>query len=387
MRLSESFSIASPRADWVVSHNNQVRQVLTAWREDRPIRVPLLGGEWSGQHGFYADQIDLDYRRYYTDPDLMLQVQLEAARCRRELPICDNLLGELPERWPVSVDLWPVVAPGWVGCPLVYRKDCVIAHGGLRLSREQADAMSMPDPVHGGLLKTSGEFWRHMRASCRDLKFLGRPVAPLGHGVGTNGFFSLALDIRGEDLMADMYDEPDFALRFLKKVASWCVELEGTWSRLAGRDGRGGPFGISDHGIDMLSPALYEQFIVRVIQDVNRLHGTSPPRALHHCGRGSHLFPVIKRHFGLESIDAVTWPYVDLAKVRRELGEEVRIQALIADPIVQQGPPEQIRQAVKEVMKAKGKGRFALMVGDMLRGTPLEHRLALYEAVKEFGRY
>jgi hypothetical protein len=36
---------------------------------------------------------------------------------------------------------------------------------------------------------------------------------------------------------------------------------------------------------------------------------------------------------------------------------------------------------------AKGKGRFALMAGDMIRGVPLEHRFALYEAVKEFGHY
>jgi hypothetical protein len=36
---------------------------------------------------------------------------------------------------------------------------------------------------------------------------------------------------------------------------------------------------------------------------------------------------------------------------------------------------------------AKGKGRLALSVGDMLRGTPMEHRVALYEAVKEFGGY
>jgi hypothetical protein len=34
-----------------------------------------------------------------------------------------------------------------------------------------------------------------------------------------------------------------------------------------------------------------------------------------------------------------------------------------------------------------GEGRLALTVGDMLAGTPLEDRLALYESVKEFGRY
>lgn len=63
--------------------------------------------------------------------------------------------------------------------------------------------------------------------------------------------------------------------------------------------------------------------------------------------------------------------------------------ALIEDSIVQQGPTEHIRQTVCDLMVsgAKGRGRFALMVGDMLKGTPLEHRVALYESVKEIGSY
>jgi hypothetical protein len=49
---------------------------------------------------------------------------------------------------------------------------------------------------------------------------------------------------------------------------------------------------------------------------------------------------------------------------------------------------ERIRQTVKDLLlEAKGQGRFSLQVGDMLRGTPMEHRLTLYEAVKEFGVY
>ena len=386
MNLSSGFSI-DPCAPWVVAHNREVREVLAAFQADRPIRVPLLCGEWHGQHGLYADEINVDYRQYYTDPDLMLRVQLEAARRRRELPIYDMVLAEPPERWSASVDLWPVVAPGWVGCRLVYRADAQIAHQGIRLSREDADRMTMPDPVRGGLLKTSHEFWSYLRERYRDFTFLGRLLGPIGHGVGHNGFFSLCLDVRGEEVMADMYEEPEFAQRFLTKIASWCVELDRTWKKLGGAGDGPSAFGISDHGIDMLSPQTYERFVVPVIAEMNRRAGTVAPKSLHHCGRGAHLFPIIRKHFGLESINILTWPFVDVARVRRELGEAVWIQAVVADHIVRQGPAERIRDAVREVMKAKGRGRFALNVGDMLRGTPLERRLALYEAVKEFGRY
>jgi len=275
---------------------------------------------------------------------------------------------------------------------VLYRPEAVIAHEGLRLSKEAAEAMAMPDPATGGLLSTIWRCWNILRRRCDGMKYLGCPVGPVQHGVGTGGFFSLALDLRGEEIMADMYDDPEFATRFLRKVAGWTLELARTWQHLTGGStpaaGSGpDPMYVSDHGIDMLSAATYEEFIIPIIRECNARLGTPVPTALHHCGQGAHLFPVIKRHFWLTSLHALTWPYVDIAKVRCDLGEDVHIQALIADTIVQLGPPEHIRQAVKEVMQAKGRGGFALILGDMLPGTPLEHRLALYEAVKEFGRY
>jgi len=139
----------------------------------------------------------------------------------------------------------------------------------------------------------------------------------------------------------------------------------------------------------MLSPSTYERFIVPAIAEMNRRRGTSPPDSLHHCGRGVHLFPILKKQYGLRSLSPLTFPLVDVARVRRELGEEVWVTALVEDSIVRAGPPERIREVVRALMRsgAKGRGRFALEVGDMLKGTPLEHRKALYEAVKEFGGY
>jgi len=41
MRLTPEFTI-DPRAPWVRKHNEEVREVMAAWRADRPLRVPLL---------------------------------------------------------------------------------------------------------------------------------------------------------------------------------------------------------------------------------------------------------------------------------------------------------------------------------------------------------
>jgi hypothetical protein len=387
VRLAESFHIDACEP-WVVAHNQEVREVTEAFHRDRPIRVPLFAGDAVGQHGPYADDVGLDHRRYYTDPDEMIRVQLEAARLRRELPIYDLALAEAPAKWPASVDLWPVVAPGWVGCRILYRERSVIAHRSMHLTREEADALAMPDPLTGGLVATSRRFWQYLRETYGGkLTFLGRPVGPIGHGVGTNGPFSLALDIRGAAIMQDMYEHPEFARRFLRKVYTWCDALERAWAAETGSEVGG--FGYADHGIDMLSPQTYEAFLVPLIVEMNERRGSQPGNWLHHCGRGAHLFPVIKKHFGLTTIHALTYPLVNIAKVRREVGEEVWIYGVIEDGIIHQGPSARIREIVKELMAsgAKGTGRFALWVGDLLRGVPLGHRRALYEAVREYGRY
>jgi len=404
MALSLEFSI-DLGAPQVRRHNEEVIAVLAGYQSDRPVRVPLLLWEWFGQHGFYTEEKGIDYREYYTNPDLMAEVQLESARRKRELAICDVVLGELPAAWEVTVDFWPAVAAGWLGCELIYRQKSVIAYQGLHLSREECEAMVMPDPQTGGILKTVQEFWTYLKETCENrVQFLSRPVGRVKPGVGTNGVFSLALDLRGPDLMLDMYEDPDFAHRFLNKVADWCDILERTWERISPPCGasfeleRTGhapdwqtktPFAVMDHGIDMLSPQAYEEYLVPVVQRINRQRGTVAPTVLHHCGRGSHLFPVVQKQFGLTHLDALTYPKVDIARMRRELGPEIWITAILDDGIIQNGPAESIRRAVKELMQsgAKGQGRFALIVGDMLQGTPLEHRLAYYEAVREFGGY
>ena len=59
----------------------------------------------------------------------------------------------------------------------------------------------------------------------------------------------------------------------------------------------------------------------------------------------------------------------------------------IADEIVTNGPVERIRRTVKELMSsgAKGRGGLSLIVGDMLRGAPLEHRLVFYAEMQRRG--
>ncbi|MBE3037884.1 MAG: hypothetical protein IMZ62_03605 [Chloroflexi bacterium] len=394
VELSTSFSI-DPGAPWVRKHNSEAMEVLEAFEIDRPIRVPLVSANAFCQHGFYIEEVSMDMARYFTDPDVMLWVQLEAARRRRELPICDFILGEKPESWPVTVDQHPIIPYGWAGCELVFPPNNFPGSRSMNLPKHDCLAMQMPDLEEGGILVKIHWFLQYLKEKyeCR-ITFLGRPVGPVYPFVVTYGVFDLAMAIRGQDLMVDMYEDPEFADAFILKIAGWCKRLADNWGERNGNVQNGFPFvdspsPASDHGIDMLPPELYERFIVPAIKESNRGRTMKWGTCLHHCGRGVHLFPIIKKHFGLTHLEALTFPYVDIARVRSELGAELWIIGGVADNIVAQGPPERIRQTVKELMEsgAKGKGRFCLQIGDMVPGTPIEHRIAYYEAVKEFGRY
>ena len=386
MNLSTAFSI-DPEAPEIKRHNAQASAALEAFNADRPTRVLFKCSEWVGQHGFYADEIGLDYREYYTNPDLMLQVQLEAARRRRELPVHDLILGAPPtESWFTGVDLWPAVAPGAFDCELMYRKETVIANRSRHLSREECDALVMPGIEDGGIIGTIRQFHAYLVEKYENkLCYLGRMVDHIQNGMGTSGFFSLALDLRGEEIMADMYEDEAFVHRFLRKLADWSDALTRRWAAPEHKDD---PFPLTDHGIDMLSPAMYEKFILPILLEKNRGR-LQVPQFFHHCGRGQHLFPIIHRHFKLHTLHALTFPLLDIERIREEVGDEVHIIALISDGIVNLGTPDDVRYAVKTMLtkKLKGRGRLTLVTGDMLPGTKMENLHVLYEAVKEFGGY
>ena len=384
MNLSSAFTV-DPDAPAIRRHNTQVQAAQAAFDAGRPTRVLFKCSEWVGQHGFYADEVGLDYRDYYTNPDLMLQVQLEAARRRREIPVHDIILGAPPrDSWCTGVDLWPAVAPGAFDCELMYRRETMIANRSRHLSREECDALVMPRIEDGGWIGTIRRFHEHLVDQYEHkLVYLGKAVDRIQNGMGTSGFFSLALDLRGEEIMSDMYEDEAFAHRFLRKLADWSDALTRRWAAPADRNA---PFPLTDHGIDMLSPAMYEKFILPILLEKNRGR-TSEPQLFHHCGRGQHLFPIVSRHFKLQTLHALTYPLLDIERIRREVGPDAHLIVLISDGILNLGTAADVRDAVKSLLtdRLKQSGPLTLISGDLLPGTKMDNLHVLYEAVKEFG--
>ena len=315
MNLSRDFQI-DPHEAWVIKHNQEVQEVWDAYKADRPIRVPV---KFTGGRGIYLSENNIDQRAYYENPDEMVRLQLEWQRRARELPISDTVLGQAPDVWKVGVDFHPVAFASSCGCPVLFRPDAVPAHECIHLSRDQCNAMAKPDWFKSGLLSRQRVFTEEFDQICENgLTFLGGPVErmkPNTPSIG-GGVFSSALDVRGPEIMSDMYEDPAFARRFLEQIAEWQDDMFRAWCSRDGLDYRmenpsSKKAAIFDHGIDMLSVELFDAFLVPLYERQLRDSDTQSSMMFHHCGRGTHLFPFIKKRFGLTEIDALTHPYND----------------------------------------------------------------------------
>jgi hypothetical protein len=393
MKLSTQFA-PDARSPWVARHNDEVREVWETYRADRPIRVPV---QFAGARTLFHERHGLDWRGYYEDPDEMIRLQLETAKYQRELPLGDHVLGEAPEQWEVRVDFHPIVTAASFGCPVLFRPDAVPAHHSLHLSLEECAALPLPDLRSSALLPRHATFIDHFDRRCgtEGLRFLGRPVARVKPTIPSTGggVFSTALDLRGHEIMSDMYEAPDFVHAFLERIAEWRIALERIWTVRDGLEfsfdhpGRG-EIEITDHGIDMLSVGTYETFVGALIDRLGRKYGQAPSKFLHHCGRGAHLFPAMKQRSQIDRLHGLTWPVNDVGRIRRELGYDIWITAVIADTILLRGP-EATHAAVRDFLtpEVKGSGRICLWAPGEAAGIPVASYEALYAATKEFGRY
>jgi len=392
MKFSPSFQV-DPQEPWVAQHNREAREVWAAFKADRPTRVPV---RFTGARTIYLEEKRIDYRTYYENPEEMLRLQLEWQRRALELPFGDTILAEAPATWSVTVDFHPVASAACFGCPVVFRPDAVPAHECAHLSREQCRDMPMPDLFTSGLLPREREFRDRMDQLCdHGLNFLGKPVKRSKPNLPSTGggTFSTALDIRGPEIMTDMYEDPEFVHAFLERIAEWQIALHRAWCESDGMpygmdQPDGGSYSLFDHGIDMLSPAMYDEFPAALIIKLCKKYGKRPGTFLHHCGRGAHLFPLMQKKFGLTTISALTWPLNDVGRVRREIGPAVWIEAVISDSILRTTPAA-IRQAVRDFFtsEVKGHGRLSLWVAGEVTGISAENYRALYAAVREYGRY
>jgi hypothetical protein len=173
--------------------------------------------------------------------------------------------------------------------------------------------------------------------------------------VNFSGILNIALDLRGQTLLTDLFDTPDAAAQFLAGIAGvieqftqYVGRATGTTSISVNRNVRNIPRPVYLHSQcshTMISVAAYEKFLMPHDVAWSRRYR---PFGIHYCGadpqRYAEAFARLPR---LDFLD-VGWPG-DVAKLRRHLPETFLNIRYSPVEIVRQ-TPEEIRRTVRRLV-------------------------------------
>ena len=147
---------------FIQEHNAEAKEIWDAFDVGTPIRPPVALGTGT-QFFIYNDDLNpggaVDWERYCTDADTMLDFQLRAAAWRAEhiAPYCDDPIGMPPNReaWLVRIDLQNFDEAADLGAPVMFLPGQIPDTPPI-LAGDRKNALfdaGLPDPLTGLVLR------------------------------------------------------------------------------------------------------------------------------------------------------------------------------------------------------------------------------------------
>ncbi len=378
-------------------HNEEVREVWDAYRNRRPVRVPLIIGTNTRYFllGENAPFADVDFQTYTENPDVMFETQVRCQDWLRHHILQDAPMG-LPseeEGWTVNVDFQNFYEAGWFGCEIAYFDEQVPdTHPRWQRDENKKEIFEhgLPDPF-AGLMGRVRNYYEYFSEKAKTYVWRGRKVAKvIPRGLGTDGPLTVAANIRGAtEFFTDLIEDPDYAHRLLEFITEATVERIKAWRRLLGQPEKQENFWFADDSIQLISSEMYRQFVLPCHQRLrSELASSAVGGGIHLCGDSSRHFALIRDELGITSFD--TGFPIDHASVRKCLGSEIEVLGGPHVEMIRSATPQQVFEGACKILNSgimEG-GRFVLREGNNLApGTPLENIEAMYRAARECGRY
>lgn len=255
----------------------------------------------------------------------------------------------------------------------------------------------IPDPF-ANLSQKAWDYRDYMQQRIdRGLTFKGRPVSGVGiPGLGTDGPMTLACMLRGTaDFCIDLYEDEDYAQQLLSYLTETAILRIKAFRRRLGQPERSDGFFFADDSILLLSTEDYRRLILphhkRLLRELVECDDTGRPLqpiGIHLCGDATRHFKTIRDELNCYTFD--TGFPVQHGKLVQELGPEVTLQGGVHVDLLQRGTPEQVfaetRRIIEEV-KPHTKRFIMRDANNLAPRTPMANIRAMYEAVREYGRY
>lgn len=345
---------------------NSRERVLTAFAHEQPDRVPMWCGSSDEFWAKAKQELDLDdegLRRRFGDDFRRVFARFTGPD--------EPLTAGATSRTPFGVER----AGLGYGQPL--------SHPLANASLDDVHAYPWPDPA-----------WTdasHIRAEAEayggEYAILGGDWSPFWHDL---------IDLLGmENMYLKMYDAPELLDAILQHMVDYYAASS---QRIF--DAAADVIDIFFIGNDLgsqrgplLSEPMFRRFLLPHLKRLVDLgHGYNLKVMMHCCGGFYELIPALIE-IGLDGLHALqpSCQGMDLNRLKREFGDKILLNGAIdSHHILIKGTPETVRQGTRDVLDIMmpGGGYVAGASHDsILEETPVENILAMFDTVREYGRY
>ena len=374
--------------------NEEKERIWQAYRDGRPTRVPVTYGvnprvvlfdpQWNPK--------GITFQEYYSDAAAAVEVQLQFMEYQRQYlnNYCDHPLGR-PAEWEFYVDNQNTYDSAYFGAELVFRDGQVVdvAPPLAAVAKDRIFEMDIDHPLENPFIKSCLRRYEELKAAAGRRRHHGMRFGVRPPLMGFDGHLTIAVNLRGGELLADLYEDPDYVRRLMDFLHRGVSIRNRALARLFGRKAFDGPRGsLADDSVQLISTEMYRQVVLPLHRAWYAQWSAEGPHSIHLCGDASRHFPTIHEELNVCSFD--TGFPIDHGAVRRALGEDVEISGGPEAALLLGGTAEEVFERTRQILTSgvMAGGRFVLREGNNLPpGCPEENLSAMYRCCLEHGNY
>lgn len=374
--------------------NEEKQAVWQAYHSGKPVRVPMTFGanartvlfnnEWNPKGVTFED--------YFTKASAVIEIQLQFMEYQTQVlnQYCDSPVGR-PKGWTFSVDNQNFYDSLYFGTPIEFRDGQVADTTPILFGsdKEKIFQMDIEHPLDNQFIKQCLKRYEELKSEVEKLSYHDMTFRVHPPMMGFDGHLTIATCLRGEELYADIYLDPDYFQRLLEFLHQAVIIRNRALAKLFGHEvftGKHGSF--ADDSIQLIGTDTYKESVLPFHRKWYGLWSEEGPHSIHLCGDATQHFPIIHEELHVNSFD--TGYPVDHGWLRRSLGNDVQIYGGTEVSILLEGTPEQVYERTKEILKSgimEG-GRFVLREANNLPpNCPEENLAAMYNCCLEHGNY
>ena len=197
----------------------------------------------------------------------------------------------------------------------------------------------------------------------------GKPIELKVSVPGTEGPFTDAMDLFGENLLVWLYEYPEDTKRFMRLLADALIHFEKHIRGLCSYKRKG--ISITSDGAEMLSPEMFKEFVL----PYNEIIFNEFPeyKEFHMCGRLDHLMDIVS-NMDIDHLIAFGFPN-DIKLMRKKIGSKFVYSGGISPILLKNGSKNEIVDEICRYIDVfEDTGAYILGDGaSVAPGTPVEN--------------